>query len=161
MPVDVMPVDVLCARVTLEVWATHSMITGCHRLYALLSAVCFCHQAPLIRRLCVDMRHMKTVCQQITTSFGQVGRFPAGKTTSKTTGLHRVCTDCIARQHKNCVGSPLAAALVFVPAPWAFAAAAPLVSAAAVPLAAGQAFELHQHTNTSSTGTGAQNTIQV
>lgn len=51
--------------------------------------------------------------------------------------------------------------LVFVPAPWAFAAAAPLVSAAAVPLAAEQASELHQHDNTSSTGTGAQNTIQT
>ncbi len=51
--------------------------------------------------------------------------------------------------------------LVFVPAPWAFAAAAPLVSAAAVPLAAEQASELHQHDNTSSTSTGAQNTIQT
>ncbi len=110
--------------------------------------------------------HEDCVCQQTTTSFRQVGRFPAGKTTSKTTALHRLCTDCIARQHYKCVGSPLAAALVFVPAPWAFAAAAaaaaaPLVSAAAVPLAAEQASELHQHDNTSSTGTGTQNTIQV
>jgi hypothetical protein len=78
------------------------------------------------------------------------------KNSSKPVALHKLCTDCIARQYQG-ARSPLAAALVSVPAPWAFAAAAPLVSVPAAPLAAEQASELHAHDNTSSTDIGTIN----